>query len=224
MQLYLIRHAESENNARMPHQRTEDPPLTAVGRLQAQHLSTWIKTLKIDTLICSPVRRSIETTRYITAVTGLHVQVWADVFEEGGIYRGYGPEAIAGGPGLADADIIGHFHEHAGSTLDPSIGEDGWWNRDRESADEAVVRATAVSKRLIETFGDSGQTVVAVTHADFKRKLLTQMLGQYVDASSLGMLRNTGITKVSFAGERWQLDWFNSVTHLPAKLITGNAW
>jgi hypothetical protein len=24
------------------------------------------------------------------------------------------------------------------------------------------------------------------------------------------------------SGQAWQLDWFNSVTHLPAKLITGN--
>lgn len=224
MQLYLIRHAESENNARQPHERTEDPPLTAVGRLQAQHLSNWVKTLKVDTLICSPVRRALQTTRYITAETGLHVHVWADIFEEGGIYRGYGPAALEGGPGLARSEVLYHFTEHAGSTLDPSIGHEGWWNRNRESVEEAVSRATSVSKRFIETFGNSGRTVAAVTHADFKRKLLTQMLGQFVDASRLGTLRNTGITKLNYDGEHWRLDWFNSVTHLPAKLITGNEW
>lgn len=222
MQLYLIRHAESENNARPPHQRTEDPPLTAVGRLQAQHLSEWVKTLRVDTLICSPVRRSLETTRYITDATGLHVHVWADVFEEGGIYRGYGDEAIEGGPGLTRRDVVSHFGEPTASTLDAAIGDAGWWGRHRESADEAVVRATTVARRLVETFGHTNQAIAAVTHADFKRKLLTQLLGQFVDASRLGALRNTGITKVNYDGSHWQLDWFNSVTHLPAKLITGN--
>ncbi len=222
MQLYLIRHAESENNARPPRHRVEDPPITAVGRLQAQHLSNWVGTLKVDTLICSPVKRSLQTTRFIREETGQHVHVWADMFEEGGIFRGYGPDATEGGPGLRRSEITALLGDLDSSTLDESITEAGWWGRDRETPDEAVVRATSVSSRLIDTFADSGQTVVAVIHADFKRKMLTQMLNGMIDASRLGALRNTGITKLDYDGQRWKLDWFNSVSHLPARLITGN--
>ena len=85
MKLYLIRHAESENNAKPIYQRIEDPPITAVGRLQAERLAGWVETLKIDTLITSPVLRALQTTRRITDATGQHVNVWADVFEEGGV-------------------------------------------------------------------------------------------------------------------------------------------
>ena len=222
MQLYLIRHAESENNAKPPHLRTEDPPITAVGRLQAKHLANWTKTLKIDTLICSPVRRSLQTTRFITEVTGYHAHVWADVFEEGGIYRGYGPDAIQGGPGLSRSDVIAHLGELENCTLDELITESGWWSRDRETPDQAATRAATVTKRFLDTFKRRDITVAAVIHADFKRKLLAHMLVGTIDVTRLGALRNTGVTKINYDGSRWNLDWFNSVTHLPARLITGN--
>jgi 2,3-bisphosphoglycerate-dependent phosphoglycerate mutase len=107
--------------------------------------------------------------------------------------------------------------------LDESIVESGWWaGRDRETSQQATERAGAVMQRLIKTFGSSDKSVVAVIHADFKRKLLSQILRERVDPSELGNLCNTGITKLSTEGERFKLEWFNSVSHLPAKLITGN--
>ena len=38
MRLYLIRHAQSENNARPEHERVEDPGLTELGARQIDHL------------------------------------------------------------------------------------------------------------------------------------------------------------------------------------------
>ena len=224
MQLYLIRHAESENNAKPGFQRIEDPPITAVGRLQAGHLADWLKTLNIDALITSPVLRALQTTRYINQSTGQHVHVWADVFEEGGIYPGFGPQATAGGTGLKRPDVIRHIGDDPSAcTLDDTITDLGWWGgRNRETPEQATKRASAVTQRLIDTFGSSGETVLAVIHADFKRKLLAQMLSAIVDPGELGHLCNTGITKLDFDGNRWQLAWFNSISHLPAKLITGN--
>lgn len=222
MQLYLIRHAESENNAKPIHRRVEDPALTAVGRLQAKHLGDWAKSLHIDVLISSPVRRALQTTRYISDAKHRHIHVWADCFEEGGIYSGHGPDAITGGPGLTRDEVIAHIGNSSEATLDETITHTGWYGRHRETPAEAVARATSVISRLIATFGTKDQAVAVVIHADFKRKLLIQMLDGSVDANVLGPLRNTGITKVDFDGDRWRLDWFNSVSHLPARLITGN--
>ena len=107
-------------------------------------------------------------------------------------------------------------------TLDPSITDDGWWGgRKRETPDEAESRAIEVADRLVQCFGSSGRAIVVVIHADFKRKLLRRLIGSHTDPSALGKLRNTGITKIDFDGQRWLLDWFNSVSHLPAGLITG---
>ena len=105
MQLYLIRHAESENNARPGHLRVEDPAITAVGRLQAQQLANWTRTLKIDALITSPFLRTLQTTQAVLDAEALPVSVWHTVFERGGCYRGYGDDACEGGPGLGRSEI-----------------------------------------------------------------------------------------------------------------------
>lgn len=222
MQLYLIRHAESENNSKPLYERVEDPPITAVGRLQAQHLADWAQTLRIDSLITSPFLRSLQTTRWILDRTPQHVHVWHDVYESGGCFRGHGPDAKEGSMGLGRAQILGHLsRDQDACTIDATIGEAGWWGgRDRETDDEAVQRTKRVAKRFVDTFGASGDVVVAVIHADLKRLLLAELLQGIVDPFDLGPVRNTGITKVDFEGSRWRLDWFNSVSHLPAKLVT----
>ena len=224
MQLYLIRHAESENNARPPFERIEDPAITAVGRMQTDHLSVWMKTLKTDRLITSPFLRTIQTTTRMLDGLNQQVHVWHDVFERGGCFRGHGPDATEGGMGLGRSAIERHFREAGtGCRIDESIDEQGWWGgRPRENEDEVRQRADQVTKRLVDTFGSSRQVIVVVTHADFKRWLLRAMLRGVVDPDHFGPLRNTGITKLDFDGERWQLDWLNSVSHLPARLVTGN--
>ena len=219
MQLYLIRHAESENNARPGYQRVEDPAITAVGRLQADHLASWTRTLKIDFLITSPFLRTLQTTKPVSDAGTLPVAVWHHVYERGGCYRGYGENAREGGPGLGRSAILGHL---PCATVDETILETGWWGgRDRETETETIERARMVVERFSKTFGSNGQTVVAIVHAEFKRQLLVEMLSGIANPKAFGPLCNTGITKLTYDGQSWRLDWLNSVSHLPARLITG---
>ncbi len=225
MQLYLIRHAESDNNAKPVHQRTEDPAITELGRRQAEHLANWTRTLKIDTLITSPFRRAIETTLHISNSTPQHVHVWHDIYERGGCFRGYRPDQCEGAMGMGRAQIMDHLNLAPEScTIDITIDDSGWWGgQDRETDEAAAVRASKFTERLERTFANNGETIVVVTHADFKLLVLSTMLGDVLDPTLLGPLSNTGITKVNFNGARWQLEWLNSVSHLPAELITGHA-
>ncbi len=125
--------------------------------------------------------------------------------------------------GMGTDEIRTHLTDDCTCTIDATIDQTGWWGgKDRETDERATIRAAAVVDRLQRTFGANGQTIVAITHADFKRLLLGEMLTGVVNPQLLGPIRNTGITKVDFDGNRWQLDWFNSVSHLPADLITGN--
>ena len=223
MQLYLIRHAESENNANPIHLRVEDPPITATGARQAAILAAHLQDHPIDILITSPVRRALQTTRYIREATGQHVHVWADVFEEGGIYRGHGPEAIEGGPGLSREEVLLHLVEQESQcSLDARITADGWWGcRQRESAEQAIARAGKVVRQLLDRFRP-GQNVVMVSHADFKRRLLIEMLGPQQDPHAFTKLSNTGISRLDHDGQQWRLAWLNSVRHLPDDLITSS--
>ena len=86
MEVYIIRHAQSTNNALMDdqHMRVEDPPLTEVGHQQAERLSAFLATApnledmvrhKVDApertsndfpqtithLYCSPMHRALQT-------------------------------------------------------------------------------------------------------------------------------------------------------------------
>jgi len=219
MQLYLIRHAESENNARPGYLRVEDPSITTIGRLQAKCLAEWAKTLKMDVLITSPFLRTLQTTRAVVETTKMPVSVWHNVFERGGCYRGFGDGATEGGPGLGITKIREIL---PGAIVDETIQDAGWWSgRKRETHEESVLRSSTVIERLVAAFGNSGKHVVVIIHADFKRQLLLHILDGVADATVFGPLRNTGITKVDFDGERWRLDWLNSVSHMPARLITG---
>lgn len=222
MQLYLIRHAESENNAKPAYQRNEDPSLTAIGRMQADLLAKWVSTLKFDVLITSPVLRAVQTTRFIVDATGQHVHVWDCLFEQGGIYPGFGPQATKGGKGLSRSEVIRHVcGDPSACTLDESLIESGWWGgRDRETPSEMQHRGSLVIERLIDSFAATNKIVLAVIHADFKRELLEQMIDWPSDPSGSGSLRNTSITKLDYRQPCWHLDWFNSVSHLPAKMIT----
>lgn len=223
MQLYLIRHAESANNAGPTYQRVEDPEITPVGRLQAGHLADWLATLTADAMITSPFLRTLQTAIPILKSTSHSLEIWHNVFERGGCYRGYDDTNLAGAMGMGRGQILRTLGQFSGRcVLDESIDDAGLWGeKEPESDSEAENRAHEVCDRLLTEFTDD-QVVVLLIHADLKRLMLTEMMADQVDVAKLGPMRNVGITKVNRVDDRWQLDYFNSVTHLPARLITGN--
>ncbi len=220
MQLYLIRHAESENNARPEPERVEDPPLTLRGHQQAGYLATWLQELPLDVLITSPFRRTLETSRYVSDTRRQAVEVWSEVFECKGCYRGWG-DNTSGGIGFNRQQILRIL---PGASVCPTIGDSGWWNeRSPETEAEAARRAAIVVDRLLTQFGPTKANVALIIHADFKRLLLGQMLGSAANAEFFGAMRNVGVSLVTWQAGRWQLEWLNSVSHLPARLLTSDA-
>jgi len=98
MNLYLIRHAESVNNARFRDAdvvdlslRDPDPALTSLGHVQAQHLAHFVVHAAelyaqhphgeplLTHLIVSPMRRALETARAIAEHAAIPIEVWDDV-------------------------------------------------------------------------------------------------------------------------------------------------
>ena len=84
MQLFLIRHAQSQNNALPEEQRVEDPGLTELGHRQAELLADWVPALNLTRLITSPFRRTLLTTEPIRRATSLIPEVRVDLHEQGG--------------------------------------------------------------------------------------------------------------------------------------------
>jgi broad specificity phosphatase PhoE len=71
LELFLIRHAESEWNALGRWQGHGDPPLSARGREQAVQLAESLTGSGIDRLLCSDLQRAVETAHAIGSVLKL---------------------------------------------------------------------------------------------------------------------------------------------------------
>jgi broad specificity phosphatase PhoE len=69
--ILLIRHAESEWNAAGRWQGHGDPPLSERGRDQAGRSARQLANVRIDVLVCSDLRRAVETAGAVGGALGL---------------------------------------------------------------------------------------------------------------------------------------------------------
>ncbi len=76
--VYLIRHAQSHLS---PEVSYEDWPLSEQGRLQAQRLASFLKSLKIEEVYCSPYLRCRQTVEPFLKATGLSMTLIDDLRE-----------------------------------------------------------------------------------------------------------------------------------------------
>ena len=63
MELYLIRHGQSTNNAGLPH--IADPPLSNLGKQQAYYAGKALQREGISRVYCSPMLRALQTAEII---------------------------------------------------------------------------------------------------------------------------------------------------------------
>ncbi|MEM7559434.1 MAG: histidine phosphatase family protein, partial [Planctomycetota bacterium] len=63
VRILLIRHGQSANNALPEELRVCDPGLTQNGQRQAERLAESLAEAKIDSRLCSPIFRSLETVK-----------------------------------------------------------------------------------------------------------------------------------------------------------------
>ena len=70
VELVFVRHGQPERVVRHDGQPA-DPPLSEIGRQQAEAVAEWLGEMGIDALYSSPLRRALATAEAISAVTGL---------------------------------------------------------------------------------------------------------------------------------------------------------
>jgi probable phosphoglycerate mutase len=83
VRLYLIRHGQSESNqARVEGRLGQfDPPLTAVGREQAERVGERMAAYGVDAVYASPLQRAYHTAAPIARRLGLEIRVIDDLQE-----------------------------------------------------------------------------------------------------------------------------------------------
>ena len=226
MDLFLIRHGESYNNALEDgSQRVSDPPLTGLGEEQAERVASHLARgghldaaeragrPALDSLYCSPMRRALQTARPIAAALGTAPEVWIDIHEVGGIWL----EGKGDLHGMTRDEIRSGF---PGVGLPDGVGEQGWWPGGQEAKHAGRGRAIAVAAELKERArrgAESGETperLGIVTHGDFMSGLVKALTDQL---PSLGLSynhRNTGITRFCLGPDLCAVRYLNRCEHL----------
>src|SRR5207237_2076798 len=130
---YLNRHGQSTDHANdhIPH--NPDPPLTRLGREQAEITASALRSagLGATILYASPMRRALETASSLQAALSLPTHILPDLCEAGGLHE-YA--------GMCREDIRREWPEF---TLDAGITDAGWWTAGTSEDAEEVMYARA---------------------------------------------------------------------------------
>ncbi|MFZ5821741.1 MAG: histidine phosphatase family protein [Chloroflexota bacterium] len=247
MELYFIRHGQSVNNAGWGdpnYQENPDPPLTDIGREQAQHLANYLirkQSINEHTgwnvqnrhgfglthIYTSLMERAAHTAAPTAQALGIPFTVWKDIHEGGGIFSREDKSNPVGLPGKPRAYFEQHFPT---LSLPADLDGTGWWNRPFETDDERPPRAARVLAELLARHGDRegqpAERIALVSHGGFFMYLMCAILKlpwrqAAHDLKSWFLLSNCSISRFDFVDDEVVICYLNRTDHLPDHLITG---
>ena len=70
MEIYVVRHGQTEYNVKNIFQGHVDVPLNTIGLQQAEEIAQKFKNMKPDAILVSPLKRTIQTAEYISRSFG----------------------------------------------------------------------------------------------------------------------------------------------------------
>ncbi len=211
VRLYLVRHGESESNAARAtgEPSTYDPPLTEMGRKQAERVGERLAREKVDAVYASPLQRAYNTGNEVAKRLGLEVRVIDDLQEINEPLRksGDAPDgAIALPPGVTHDDIKRKFE------ADPV------WDNIPGSEKSGPFR-----KRIVRAFDQvieecPGQKVAVACHGGVIQAYVAHVLGVRTDFPIYTF--NASITSIRAAGDRRAIWRVNDLAHLDGLRMT----
>lgn len=206
MHIYVIRHAQSSNNALRP--REVDPALTPLGERQAKHLARALRGVGLTAVYASPMRRAIQTAARIGDTVGLPVEVLPELCEVAGLRTHRG---------MSRVDMLAM---HPRCRPDASI-TDGWWHGGEEDVPEVQSRARCAAEHLrsLER-SDLDSRLAVVTHGMFASYLIGALLNLDLDYGIQFAHRNTAVTLLESEWGVTTIRYANRYDHLPEHLVT----
>ncbi len=225
MDVFLIRHAQSTNNALTDVRlRTMDPLLTDLGLRQAERLAQHVARIipqghSVPThLYCSPMWRALHTASFIAQATRLTPKVGVGIHEHGGIYLEHDDErGVVGYPGKTGPEILAAFPD---VILPPEVTDEGWWQGGREELAACYGRAARVIEGLRERV-PTDERILMVSHGGFINSFIKLLLDQDLEWPVFYHHANTAITYLTFTGDcHLDVHYLNRVDHLSPDMVS----
>ncbi|WP_088036021.1 histidine phosphatase family protein [Evansella clarkii] len=202
MELYLIRHGQSEANLHGIIQGHADYPLSGLGKKQAAILGEYSASLKADNIYSSDLVRAKETAEAIADQRSLEVKTWPEIREVG-----LGPFE-----GRTRIDIMEKYPNLKHESLLTS-GVEG-----TETVENITQRCREVIRLLKEKH--QNETTVLVSHGGFISILLTFLMAgdEWPKMDRPFIIGNTSITKVEIDDTgKAKFHYINKTAHLEEK-------
>lgn len=244
--LYLIRHAQSANNAIWNgndhgEKRSPDPELTTLGHRQAKALASHIahpeseprqhpyisssqRGYSLTHLYCSLMTRSILTAQYVAKECALPLEAGENYFEKEGIYELSAQGDLIGLPGPDNEYFSNRFPD---LQLPKSFNPAGWWNRPAESDTHFLQRMKKVVEEFKLMLRDRSLCIGLVAHGDFIDQFINELMGierhdqnYNSDWVANWTFHNTSITRIDFLNGSHNVVYTNRIDHLSHELIS----
>lgn len=246
MDVYLIRHGQSTNNALFgdTHLRVSDPHLTALGQHQAEHLATHFTEMtnpdeyrglaesapertqaipyKFTHLYCSPMRRTLQTIQPIAEALGIQPEIHPEVYEMGGVFMEQ-DGITTGYGGMSRSEIADEFPD---VIIPECITEAGWYNAKQGKEPISVTMGRAI-KIAYEMFvrGKNEDTldesVAVVAHAGFIAFYMKALMNALPNFNYMLTFHNTSVTRITYTPDLPpRIMYMNRVSHLPSEMVT----
>ena len=249
MELYFIRHGQSENNALYGAEdydmgnRRSDPKLTELGHRQAQLAADFLKRgaesapiqrkgfqnrteYGLTHLYCSLMERAVQTGSIIAQTLDVPLFGVPDLHEVGGVYYDEiidGVSSIRIEHGLTPAYLLENYPRL--NLLEP-IPAEGWWKGGREERAARVPRALRMLDLLFDRHGNTEDRVGVITHGGFFFCFFRAIFGLDLDETNQHLLpyqvelNNCAITRFSIQEARYLLVYHNRTDFLPDDMVT----
>ncbi|WP_100371790.1 histidine phosphatase family protein [Bacillus sp. FJAT-45037] len=199
MNLYLIRHGESEGNRLGKIQGWKDFPLSNVGKQQAGQLGQFFKQIHLDYIYSSDLKRAHDTALTLGTASGQSVHTWEKIRE------------VNLGPleGLSRKEIYEQFPEVQHKTILTSEVEG------TETISELTTRCQYVLDQMHRAH--KKDDVALVSHGGFISILLMyMMIGEsWATVHRPFLIGNTSITHIEWTESKKPLiHYVNRTAHL----------
>ena len=197
--LILVRHGETTWNVSGHYQGRTDTDLSDRGRRQASALARRLRSVHLDAIYSSPLRRALDTVEQVAGDAGREVLVECGFTEiEHGLWGG-----------LHRSEV----EERYGETLrlwleNPTLAD----VPGAESLEEVRSRVYEAISRTLEKH--PGQTILICTHDAVLKVLITSALGLGLDSFWAIQIDNASISILEHDGQRARLVLLNDTCHL----------
>ncbi|MGL4307873.1 MAG: histidine phosphatase family protein [Cetobacterium sp.] len=202
LEIYFIRHGQTEWNTQGMMQGRNNSPLTTEGKEQAKKLSKYLENEVFTALLSSPLGRAMETAEIIKGNRDQSIDT-IDEFQEIAMGK------VEGIPRsefeITYPEEFFNFWNDA-SKYNPSIFEG-------ESYADVLLRAKEGLKKLISIYPEG--KIIVVTHGVMLKAICNVVLNHGIEEfTNQEVPENTSVTIVKYDNENFSIEKFSMTDHL----------